>query len=524
MRSLLVAFLLSLGPALAAQTFTVTSAADPGDGTCDATCTLRDALLAAGENSRIAFDPALSGAIIELDGTPLPVGDVVVDADGLGIVVDARQLSRAMEVEADAEATILGLTIRNGRVDEPEFGAEGGGIWTAPGSSLLLIRCILADNYADGYGGGIHAKGVLTLVESRFERNGSFESGGGVFAWGELNVQQSAFADNYAGEGGGLAAYGGLAVITSTFERNLADGGDGGGIWGRRASEITGSTFYDNETVGWGGAVAIGADLTMERSTVVDNVGDGWDGFWGGVYAYGALDLRHSTIVGNRKGGVGSRRTGVFEGNIVFGNEQLDCSVAQFDSQPSAGYNVVAGTCPSDGPGDIVLGQGDGLSGILAPALADNGGPTHTLALVASADNPALDVGGTCGPADQRGEPAPADGDGDGTALCDAGAYELAAGLIVAGAPGPDGGAGLTVGPSPFRTVARVTYEMEAPGSVRLAVFDLRGRALAVVAEGERAAGVHEAEIAGAGLAPGVYVVRLAVDGEPVASRQVVRF
>lgn len=524
MRSLLVAFLLSLGPALAAQTLTVTSAADPGDGTCDATCTLRDALLAAEEDGRITFDPALAGAVIELSGTPLPVGDVVVDADGLGIAVDARQLSRAMEVEADAEATILGLTIRNGHADEPEFGAEGGGIWTAPGSSLLLIRCILADNYADGYGGGIHARGLLTLVESRFERNGSFESGGGVFSRGELNVQQSVFADNYAGEGGGLAAYGGLAVITSTFERNLADGGDGGGIWGRRASVITGSTFVGNETVGWGGAVAIGADLEMTRSTVVDNVGDGWDGFWGGVYSYGALDLRHSTIVGNRKGGVGSRRTGVFEGNLVFANEQLDCALAQFDSQPSAGYNVVDATCPTDGPGDIVLDATDTLGGILEPALSANGGPTQTLALVASAENPALDVGGTCGPADQRGEPAPADGDGDGTALCDAGAYELAAGLVVAGAAGPDGGTALIVGPSPFRDRTQVTYEMEAPGRVHLAVFDLRGRALAVVAEGEKAAGVHTAEIDGAGLAPGVYVVRLAVDGEAVASRRILRF
>ena len=39
--------------------------------------------------------------------------------------------------------------------------------------------------------------------------------------------------------------------------------------------------------------------------------------------------------------------------------------------------------------------------------LADNGGPTPTHALLYDAANPALDLGGACGPVDQRGVPAP---------------------------------------------------------------------------------------------------------------------
>jgi acetyltransferase-like isoleucine patch superfamily enzyme len=59
-----------------------------------------------------------------------------------------------------------------------------------------------------------------------------------------------------------------------------------------------------------------------------------------------------------------------------------------------------------------------------APVLADNGGPTETIALLDAADNPALDAipVGQCPATDQRGEerPQPA-----GT-NCDIGAFELA--------------------------------------------------------------------------------------------------
>ena len=60
---------------------------------------------------------------------------------------------------------------------------------------------------------------------------------------------------------------------------------------------------------------------------------------------------------------------------------------------------------------------------VLGP-LADNGGPTRTLAIVAAS---ALLDGGNpadCPATDQRGEPRPIDGDGDGSPACDIGAFE----------------------------------------------------------------------------------------------------
>jgi hypothetical protein len=60
----------------------------------------------------------------------------------------------------------------------------------------------------------------------------------------------------------------------------------------------------------------------------------------------------------------------------------------------------------------------------LLGALAFNGGPTPTLALLAG--SPAIDAGidAGCPATDQRGVARPFDGDGDSTVRCDSGAYE----------------------------------------------------------------------------------------------------
>ncbi|MEM7786096.1 MAG: T9SS type A sorting domain-containing protein [Bacteroidota bacterium] len=74
--------------------------------------------------------------------------------------------------------------------------------------------------------------------------------------------------------------------------------------------------------------------------------------------------------------------------------------------------------------------------------------------------------------------------------------------------------------PNPLRTTARIQYRLEAAGRVRLGVVDALGREVAVLAEGPRAAGEHEAVLDASGLAAGVYVVRLVGEGA-VAARTV---
>ncbi len=76
-----------------------------------------------------------------------------------------------------------------------------------------------------------------------------------------------------------------------------------------------------------------------------------------------------------------------------------------------------------------------------------------------------------------------------------------------------------TVYPNPFRSQATVPFEVAAPGRVRLSVVDVLGREVAVLAEGEVAAGSHRAVLDGSRLASGVYLVVLEADGQRQSTR-----
>jgi hypothetical protein len=69
--------------------------------------------------------------------------------------------------------------------------------------------------------------------------------------------------------------------------------------------------------------------------------------------------------------------------------------------------------------------------------------------------------------------------------------------------------------PNPFVGESVMSITLPAPAGVRVALVDVLGREVAVLADGPQDAGAHPIAIAGAGLAPGVYVVRVWVNGQP---------
>lgn len=80
----------------------------------------------------------------------------------------------------------------------------------------------------------------------------------------------------------------------------------------------------------------------------------------------------------------------------------------------------------------------------------------------------------------------------------------------------------LSAGPNPFGTRATLRYQLPRPGRVRLAVFDVSGRAVARLVDGEQEAGLHAATLEAARLPSGVYRLRLESDGQ-VIERNLVR-
>ena len=67
----------------------------------------------------------------------------------------------------------------------------------------------------------------------------------------------------------------------------------------------------------------------------------------------------------------------------------------------------------------------------------------------------------------------------------------------------------LDVAPNPFRSRADVRFTLARGGDVRLTLHDLQGREIARLADGERAAGPHEAQLSSRALRPGLYFLRL---------------
>ncbi|MDX1418486.1 MAG: PA14 domain-containing protein [Rubricoccaceae bacterium] len=76
--------------------------------------------------------------------------------------------------------------------------------------------------------------------------------------------------------------------------------------------------------------------------------------------------------------------------------------------------------------------------------------------------------------------------------------------------------------PNPFATRSTLGFTLPADGPVRLAVYDLLGRQVAVLVDEERQAGRHTAVLDAEGLASGAYVVRLEAAGARVTRTVVV--
>ncbi len=71
----------------------------------------------------------------------------------------------------------------------------------------------------------------------------------------------------------------------------------------------------------------------------------------------------------------------------------------------------------------------------------------------------------------------------------------------------------LNSSPNPFNAKTALSYKLQAARNIRLAIYDINGREIAVLAEGFYPAGTHQVEWDASGITSGVYFVRLKVGG-----------
>jgi CSLREA domain-containing protein len=354
--------------------------ANPGDLTCATAaggCTLRAAIqetnaLPGGDRVILpsgTYRLTISGANEDAAST----GDLDITQDlaieGAGAestIIDGNASDRVFEIASGAEATISGVTIRNGRVQA----GSGGGIVNL--GTLALAQSRLVNSSASG-GGGVANTGALTLTDVTVGSNQVTGTGGGIENYGSLTLANVTLSSNSSGGTGGLQA--------------------GGGIFNVGTATLTNVTISGNTAAGSGGAIANFGDMTLTSVTAGDNTAPSG----AAIDAIDGTIRLKDTIVANNHGGENCRGTIISLGHNL--DSSAKCSFA-------------------------VAGDLSNLDPLLGP-LQDNGGFTFTRALLP--DSPAIDRGSTdCPPpaTDQRGASRPVDGNGDGMAFCDIGAFE----------------------------------------------------------------------------------------------------
>ena len=77
--------------------------------------------------------------------------------------------------------------------------------------------------------------------------------------------------------------------------------------------------------------------------------------------------------------------------------------------------------------------------------------------------------------------------------------------------------------PNPFNSLTTVRFSLDRPpANARLEIYDQLGRQVATLLDSPLGPGPHEVSFDAAGLAAGIYLYRLSVDGRAAAKRMVV--
>ena len=297
------------------------------------------------------------------------------------------------------------LTLSDSSFTDLQAYIDGGAIRMNGGT---MSNVTFTDNQAEGNHGGAVANytNPLTITGTNsFDGNRAgpdwSDFGGSIYSSGNLTISNTAFAGRNdgatdAGRGGAIYAASNLDLSTSTF-KDFKDLQQGGAI-NMLTGSIDNSTFSNNKSNKYGGAIFSNSSCTVKNSTFSNNTAT-----TDGDTIYGTTTVYNSIITSDTDLG------------------SMMCS-----GVTSGDYNLqYNGSCFTALANDLT---GDPL----LSALANNGGPTQTHALQLS--SPAIDAASNaiCAAApvnnlDQRGGARPYG------ATCDIGAYEY--GVIVNEAP-----------------------------------------------------------------------------------------
>ena len=411
-----------------------------------------------------------NGAVVESGGAIRATGYAALSLSNSRVTSNSASVSGGgVAVDCGALAvyrsTVSGnaATKNGGGIYVSDYIKNGGGGSTCSNTQLSISQSAVSGNTVTlGSGGGAFSfNGHATVRSSTISGNTTQVNGGGIYAYQSVQLIASTVSNNtgQSGSGGGVWSYdvsatGGASVVSGNTTLN-----GGGGIFAYTAT-LSGITVSNNKSTYDGGGIQVGNDATLVNSTIANNASGYCEcqatgglqattatvtnstitGNFGGYFGYGGLfaqdiNLYFNTIVANtampvndRAGGVAFFSSAYMVGNIISGNSSND--VYTFPArQVMGGYNIISRAGFATLPGDTITNCSPSSNLHLGP-LANNGGPTQTMALLA--DSCAIDAGPDTPPlpgdvsTDQRGAPRPSG------AAADIGAYERQPDVIFA--------------------------------------------------------------------------------------------
>ncbi|MBD2768945.1 hypothetical protein IC235_13705 [Hymenobacter sp. BT664] len=406
--------------------------------------------------------------------------------------------------------TVLNSTFKNNRTTSPlGAGPAGGAIYDdgarGDNGTLIIRNNLFEGNASNGLGGALflfpyrtqsaEVTGCTFKANSADQGGAFWHKGGGSQGIPDPEYpltsgpENTRLLFNNCVFDGNTAAYigGGIwlsnciinEIHSCTFKNNTAQAGGGAVLSTDREFTFRNSTF-NNNTANIAGAMNVGvnAKLTIQNCTFAANVANQYGGALSVPQNSTPVDIINCTFANNQANNPGNGQSGAIHSGNNNGNNTVTIKNNLFYNQTVTNTYNLWKNCnsvlndggnnlffPENNNGRCVATPGNSLfvDPLLSP-LADNGGPTQTMAL--RAGSPAINAG-SGGPAtDQRGRPR--------VGASDIGAFEYNPALATTPAPAPEA-LGLYPNPSPGEVFLTLPTPRPA-GPLHVRLYALDGR------------------------------------------------
>lgn len=374
-------------------TYTVTKTADTNDGTCDADCSLREAVAAANattDNDTIVFDStAFAGSqTITLAGTEIVIvnnGSLTISGTGSErLTIDGNNASRIISNNAGAATTISNMMFTRGNGAGAANTGRAGAIYNN-GGILTLANLVIAGNTAANGGGTNHANtATTTYINCVIANNSATGAGGGLqnFSGSTLTMINSSMIGNVSGStltgGGAMQANGALQIMNTTFSGNRANGGDGGALYYNGQGLTMNNVTISGNTATGGGSGGLHKSTSTLNANIRNTIIAGNTGS-ASPDAFGAFNSQGNNLIGT----VGTS-TGWVGSDIQ--NQPALLSPLGFYGGTGMTFALLSGSPAINSGNNCVLDMSCGIANPAISLTADQRGASRTA-------DPTVDIG-----------------------------------------------------------------------------------------------------------------------------------